>query len=78
MLFNRCIYSTFRRRRRRGSRIFDYEMVFVDKVILGSEVLPIDFFAEEWWAKWLVARTVLPRIVGSAGGSTEDGRSSVW
>ena len=29
--------------RRRGSRIFDYEMVFVDKVILGSEVLPIDF-----------------------------------
>ena len=29
--------------RRRGSRIFDYEMVFVDKVILGLEVLPIDF-----------------------------------
>ena len=26
--------------RRRGSRIFDYEMVFVDKVILGFEVLP--------------------------------------
>ena len=37
--------------RRRGSRIFDYEMVFVDKVILGFEVcfvgqnkvIPIDF-----------------------------------
>ena len=29
--------------RRRGSRIFSYEMVFVDKVILGLEVLPIDF-----------------------------------
>ena len=26
--------------RRGGSRIFDYEMVFVDKVILGFEVLP--------------------------------------
>ena len=35
--------------RRGGCRIFDYEMVFVDKVILSLRWFLI-FSAEKWWA----------------------------